>query len=46
MTSWYHLLLLDMSRGKYLNLSKRLTTQYDWLTLWGLVQEEQVRVMQ
>jgi hypothetical protein len=32
-----------MAQGKYLNLAKCLPTQYDWLTLWGLMQE-QVRV--
>lgn len=41
--SWYHLLLIDMNRGKYLNLSQRSVTQYDWLTLWMLI-EEQARV--
>ena len=44
MNSWYQLLLLNMSRGEYLNLSRRLPTQYDWLTLWMLIQEEQARV--
>jgi len=44
LNSWYQLLLMNMAQGKYLNLSRRLPTQYDWLTLWGLVQEEQARV--
>ena len=44
MNSWYQLLLLNMAQGRYLNLSRRLTTQYDWLTLWSLIQEEQARV--
>lgn len=39
--SWYHLLLIDMNRGKYLHW--RQPTQYDWLTLWMLI-EEQARV--
>jgi hypothetical protein len=42
--SWQTLLMIDMARGKYLSLSRRPPTQYDWLTLWGLVQEEQVRI--
>ena len=42
--NWYHLLLIDMARGKYLNLSPRPCNQYDWIALWSLIQEQQVRV--
>ncbi|KKL21667.1 hypothetical protein LCGC14_2443190 [marine sediment metagenome] len=41
MNSWAMLLLLDMNRGKYLNLSPRLLNQYDWIALWALIQEQQ-----
>lgn len=44
MNSWYQLMLLKMAQGQYLRLGPRLVTQYDWLVLWGLIQEEQVRV--
>ena len=44
MNSWYQLLLLHMAQGRYLNLSPRLKTQDDWLILWSLIQQEQVRV--
>ena len=44
MNSWYQAMLLAMAKGQYLNLSKRPLTQYDWLTLWMLIQEEQERV--
>lgn len=42
--SWYQLLLLDMAKGKYLNLSPRDKTQEDWLILWQLIQMQEVRV--
>ena len=38
---WYQLLLLDMAKGKYLNLSPRPVNQHDWMVLWTLIQEGQ-----
>ena len=34
------LLLVDMDRGKYLNLSPRPINPWDWVLLWGLIQTE------
>lgn len=45
MNSWYQLMLLGMARGSYLRLGPRPVTQYDWVTLWTMIQEmEQARV--
>jgi len=45
--SWYQLLLLNMVQGRYLRLAKRPVMEYDWLTLWSLIQDmEQARVME
>jgi len=37
--SWQQLLLIQMTQGRYLNLSRRPVTQYDWWTLWTLIGE-------
>jgi hypothetical protein len=43
--SWYQLLLIDMQRGRYLRLGQRPVEEYNWMTLWMLVQDmEQARV--
>ncbi len=39
MNSWYQLLLMNMAQGRYLNLSRRLPTQYDWVVLWNMIGE-------
>ena len=36
MNSWTVLLMLDMVRGRYLDLALRPTTPYDWWTLWAM----------